>query len=1763
MEGLLKEYSFSITDQSYTVGEASDSTDSTDGEAEVKVAAAYARAKTVVPDKQGIELTNRLSGTKTVYWHKLWDDSYVYSEGNRPDIYLDIFQLVHKEDEHGNLKQYVEPYIRDYRWDYSADTEVTETVIDNGNLKTHWHVVLDNLPKYDEETGREYYYYAVERAKVNIKQFDYADVTYYVTNDNSTPDVDASNEDWAGTSTEDLSRIGTARSSIQEEYLTYGFNDPAEAYEVPEDLKPEVPLYKYYKYPSYMLLEGGYFSNTLSQDVTIVGRKLWQALPNSYPAVDLPAVKFSVYQSLETESTNGVETPAAEASTTPNGTFVATKTVSNWADANHDGTYQFEIDHRTNEKGEPVDEEGNTVDSEEDAAKLPQYDKNGRRYVYTLVEDSIIWADDNETKISDESDSRAGIFDTTQPGEKNFVATNDYNGVKGSLAVKKILKLEQKTSSDGTTQYVYPAVKFRLERYYQKYENGQPSGDPVKDDSFKQEKIWTSQEVKAAHEANADSDSVTGTITFSNLEKYAPNGSEYQYTVTEDTAFLGGYNTWAAKGDKDANDVRSEDNKDKSAVQNLIVTPDSPNTELTPAATFLNEYPETEREKYPLVVQKVWKDYDDAFGLRPDKITVELYRYADAQPGQSNSISEKFATVTLPTKMDDTDTFKITFATGISGYEAADIQCELKETTSGSKSDYKWTLESFERYSPNGMPWKYFIKERDLGQDTPYQSNPGEAWGWWNTTDGRIQNHPISALINSIYTDAPFKKEWKDKDGNPITQDYLSYDLTVTFALQVKEGDDGQWTDASSYFTDNLSDDALDEVKTACDSDTFKKTITGKVNAEVWSGSFTNLPTVIVKKDTTSAVKLSYRVVEQEVKCGNPTKEQTITLNNDETSYTVSPTGLVTEAAFNTSGSVTTNTLDVTSLTVRKIWSGDSFNQYKTRPTTKKPDCTWETTFVIQRSTDANPSSWEKVTEVTLSGTDGDSTASATIAGLPTNDLSGNSYTYRARELEPDTTDAVEQGGSYHNGAYTVTYSEDTTAGTIIATNKLKPGGGDSKTYTTYAAEKNWDPTGAPADEDSRTSTFALQYLAKDARTWTTLAEVTLDGTKDTNLASGNETDGADQMVYGEDNPWHAVWRDVPLKHPNSYVANESEGTLYRVVETGYTPADYITQSDPSPVLDGKTCTFKFRNIQPTTLTVEKKWVTVNDSDKKAVVAGLYRTTVPDDIGKADESLAVKDTDKPQMTLTLTADTNWTGKFDKLPAYDTNGKQYYYYALEQSVGGNPVAGSGFSAVYDHTTTPGKTTITNVPTTSITGTKIWLDNHDAYHTRPDSLILTLERSEGGTGPWKEVADATPEWTKKDDEWIYSYEDLPAVSSNSLTYQYRVTETMPSGYVQGNTTDANSFVNILTGTTNFTVTKQWTYNGTDPLPKLHLTLYRSTQGVNANDKEAVDTVTPTVNKNSRDTWVYNYTGLPEYNANGIRYTYWVEETVPDGYDAKNGTAKDGGTLENVQQGSLKVSKAVSGNQGETDREFDFKITLSGTSTANIQAEEVDGTYGGVLFQNGVAEFPLKHGESKTITDLPAGLNYTVEEIEANQDGYTTTIRMADGRIVSDVPATGTIPPGTQAEVTFQNDRHHSSSTTTTVQGTKTWVDNSDAAGLRPDDLELILYRSVSGGKEEKVDAQPTWNKSDGNVWTYCYSDLPAHSGGMTYVYQVEEIVPDGYTVRYNGNDMVNTLDTSGMSDRAPATNDPTPLGLWILLCLASLGAALALIARKRHK
>ena len=91
-----------------------------------------------------------------------------------------------------------------------------------------------------------------------------------------------------------------------------------------------------------------------------------------------------------------------------------------------------------------------------------------------------------------------------------------------------------------------------------------------------------------------------------------------------------------------------------------------------------------------------------------------------------------------------------------------------------------------------------------------------------------------------------------------------------------------------------------------------------------------------------------------------------------------------------------------------------------------------------------------------------------------------------------------------------------------------------------------------------------------------------------------------------------------------------------------------------------------------------------------------------------------------------------------------------------------------------------------------------------------------------------------------------------------------------------------------------------------------------------------------------------------------------------------------------GDLKVEKTVTGNAGETERSFHFRVT--------VDDAEVDGVYGDMTFIEGVAEFTLKHGESKTAKDLPAKITYTVEEDEANQEGYTTTATNETGTVLA---------------------------------------------------------------------------------------------------------------------------------------------------------------------
>ena len=139
-----------------------------------------------------------------------------------------------------------------------------------------------------------------------------------------------------------------------------------------------------------------------------------------------------------------------------------------------------------------------------------------------------------------------------------------------------------------------------------------------------------------------------------------------------------------------------------------------------------------------------------------------------------------------------------------------------------------------------------------------------------------------------------------------------------------------------------------------------------------------------------------------------------------------------------------------------------------------------------------------------------------------------------------------------------------------------------------------------------------------------------------------------------------------------------------------------------------------------------------------------------------------------------------------------------------------------------------------------------------------------------------------------------------------------------------------------------------------------------------------------------------GLP----NGTEYTVTEADYSADGYENSNPNGYTGTIDENTPAvaaftntrntyGKLTVSKTVAGNAGSKDKAFTFTVTLKGTS--------INGTYGDMTFVNGVANFVLKDGESKTAEGLPNGTEYTVTEADYTADGYITTKNGDEGTIV----------------------------------------------------------------------------------------------------------------------------------------------------------------------
>lgn len=176
------------------------------------------------------------------------------------------------------------------------------------------------------------------------------------------------------------------------------------------------------------------------------------------------------------------------------------------------------------------------------------------------------------------------------------------------------------------------------------------------------------------------------------------------------------------------------------------------------------------------------------------------------------------------------------------------------------------------------------------------------------------------------------------------------------------------------------------------------------------------------------------------------------------------------------------------------------------------------------------------------------------------------------------------------------------------------------------------------------------------------------------------------------------------------------------------------------------------------------------------------------------------------------------------------------------------------------------------------------------------------------------------------------------------------------------------------------------------------------------------------------IYKYEISEEYTDKlGVVYdeTVW-EVTVTVTRDAstgalradvkyqKKGSDETGNLAEFVNTrntGGLAVKKTVTGTAGETDKLFDFTVTLTDAEGSTLT--DINGRYGGMMFEQGVAHFTLKHEQTLTAENLPAGTHFTVAETDYSEEGYTTTYT---GQV--DVSGNGVIEQGVDANVAVEN-------------------------------------------------------------------------------------------------------------------------------------------------
>ena len=451
-------------------------------------------------------------------------------------------------------------------------------------------------------------------------------------------------------------------------------------------------------------------------------------------------------------------------------------------------------------------------------------------------------------------------------------------------------------------------------------------------------------------------------------------------------------------------------------------------------------------------------------------------------------------------------------------------------------------------------------------------------------------------------------------------------------------------------------------------------------------------------------------------------------------------------------------------------------------------------------------------------------------------------------------------------------------------------------------------------------------------------------------------------------------------------------------------------------------------------------------------------------------------TQEQVVTGNTTSNEDWSYKFTNLAKYNAQGNEIAYTVSEKEVSTDDLKFYTNEITGDYKAGINIKNKFTVPDNKVevTITKIWVDNSNANGKRPISIKYVLS----GKNQTQEQVVTGNAATNAD--WNYTFTNLPKYNNqgNVINYSVQEQEVNPND-LKFYSKEVNGF--NITNTfkvpgdkVSVKVTKHWE-DDSNANSKRPTSIKYILKGGKEEKTQVV-----TGNRATDSNWNYTFAELPKYDENGQEYQYSVAEEITENAHLYQKAITSNTTNEFNVVNTFKVP-ADTINISVT-KHWEDDLNANGKRPVSIK----------YILKGGITEIE-QVVTGNTITDADWNytfanqvkynsqgdeIRYTVEEQEVNANDlkfYTKSI--------TDFNITNTFTvPDEKVEATV----------------TKTWLDNNNANGKRPISIKYVL--TGNGLTKEQTVIGNTRTNED---WSYKFTDLPKYnSQGNEIIYTVDE-------------------------------------------------------------